>query len=412
VITAQYLADNGVSAAVPFTFATVSYGLSGSSPLSFSLSGISLSTTQSVYINGISAAFTIANQSQLSVIIPATSEPSVGNVTIYNTSGVSLNLVNYFEFTPFFGLSRPGLNNNSGHSLGAYVTVADNGTTYHFTQYSYGLFIRGTDYGAYATQTNISEPPGNTSLSWTKNYRRPVCERTLGQVVLVPVAGGNYWYSLNAGNTWLSSTVSLNLNMFATSPNGSYVLAGTNGAGIYYGANISTGNIAFTQSPNFTTLSVTDMAVDDAGNCLAVVSGMSVYRSTNGGAAWSQPTGSPVEQWSACAVANGGYMYICGKFGSLYRSTDYGATWTAVANTTGQLWNTVACDKTGRYVIASTNNIGFFVSYDYGVTFKQRSVSGVLQSPPTYIGIATDANYFLANSGSSAMSAMRSRFTG
>lgn len=382
VTTGQKWTDGGgIDPSIPFTFNIRSSPMAGN--VGGAVTGYygSLSGTLGVTFSGISAAsFSVQNASTIIVSTAPSAIPGPGDITIYDSIGVSRTLSNYFEYLPYSG----GISNVASQC--DQVAVANNGTIYYFNN---NAFSRVTAKGLGTT----------FSLGTYSSHGPPTCERISGQVVLIPIAfaGANYRYSLDSGATMLSSAGMTGATRFAVSPNGAYVLGAKNSGGFWYGTNIFTGNITFAQSPNFSTLTVQDICINNAGEAIGIVPGLSVFRSTDGGATWTQPVGAPANDFAACAIG-ANYAYVCGRNMGVYRSSDSGATWTAVTGLAGYTFSSIVCSANGQYVVACSNLQAIYISYNYGVTFRARTIpnSFVFNS----IGMASDAGYvIIATSG-------------
>ncbi len=391
VTTAQKWTDGGgLDPSVPFTCAFRISPLAGGTNGQINSNYGSLSGALGVTFNGLSAAsFSVQNASQIFVTVAPSTTPGIGDITIYDSVGVSRSVTNYFEYRAYYNQTGTQIQN-----AGAQITIAENGRMYMFNSDSpnesmhYGV---NKNYVGPVTSFGVGNPRGP-----------PLCERLSGQVVLVPqtTPGFPYRYSTDGGANFSTSSGITGASKFAVSPNGTYVLAIKSGAGFWYGSNIATGNITFTQSPSFSTVTVQDMCVNDAGTGVGVVKGMSLMQTTDGGATWTQPVGAPAGDWTSCAIG-GNVAFVCGRFTGVYRSTDGGATWTLVAGLSADLvYPSVSCSQTGKYVVVATNRASVFVSTDFGATFIEKFDTAIASTANVQaVAMATDGGYLLVAGG-------------
>jgi photosystem II stability/assembly factor-like uncharacterized protein len=105
-----------------------------------------------------------------------------------------------------------------------------------------------------------------------------------------------------------------------------------------------------------------------------------VYKSSDYGKSWvKQFQPSPVVQWVGVASDATGTHYLAAqRDGSLFISSNAGVSWT-VANIPSQAWTGVACDDSGKYMVATADSSskrkdgGIYSSNDFGETWQLTS---------------------------------------
>ena len=221
--------------------------------------------------------------------------------------------------------------------------------------------------------------------------------------------GAGIYTSTDAGNTWtLTSAVSTNWSAIASSADGSRLVAAVNGGGIYrstyFGADWSAttapsnywsavysspdgcrlaaaanggglaAGVRFTFPPilgaswtnasapraNWSAIS----APADGSQWLATVNGGMIYRSTNGGAAWTTNNGLPglVSITSQTNISGQGWTTI------------FSTTTNSVLTSPSQYWSAVAASADGSRVVAA-NNHSIFTAYNSGTRGQDFNVN-------------------------------------
>jgi photosystem II stability/assembly factor-like uncharacterized protein len=123
-----------------------------------------------------------------------------------------------------------------------------------------------------------------------------------------------------------------------------------------------------------------------------------VYRSTDGGASWTQLESPDPENGSffAINIVSDNEVFIAGLRGVMYRSIDRGATWKQIAETLHKNINTVYfVDK--DTVLAVGNDGAFLRSRDGGRTFQENVRKNRLTVAS--VTVAADGNYILVGAG-------------
>lgn len=122
----------------------------------------------------------------------------------------------------------------------------------------------------------------------------------------------------------------------------------------------------------------------DGPNLYAGMASAGVFRSTDGGATWSQKINGMGYQTTAVIKKSGPYLLASGTVG-LYRSTDDGENWTPATGLPGA--NGInSLDVLGEKVVAGSSGKGVYVSTDYGETWSAASTGLPGGGPNTYVG--------------------------
>ncbi len=127
---------------------------------------------------------------------------------------------------------------------------------------------------------------------------------------------------------------------------------------------------------------------DDTGRNVASVRAVTTdgaegpYISADGGATWSYRAtgmtfgGSSYSTGCCFARSSPSTLYASVFVGYLYKSTDGGATWTELTSAGSRNWSSIQCSSTGKYVIA-TVHVGFiYISTDGGTTWTEATSGG------------------------------------
>jgi hypothetical protein len=125
-----------------------------------------------------------------------------------------------------------------------------------------------------------------------------------------------------------------------------------------------------------------------------------IYASSNYGSTWSLLGGSPLSTWVSIACdVTGRYLVAAGnQSGAICTSSDYGASWTAraaglPASNSNWDWSDVASDGTGRYLVAANNYGTVYTSADFGATWTERGTGNGLPSmSEPWSSVASDSS--------------------
>ncbi len=116
----------------------------------------------------------------------------------------------------------------------------------------------------------------------------------------------------------------------------------------------------------------------DGTKLAAVVSGGSIYTSTDSGATWTEQTAAGSRSWqSITASADGTKLAAVVSGGSIYTSTDSGATWTQRTAAGSRSWSSITASADGTKLAAVVSAGGsIYTSSDSGATWTQQTAAG------------------------------------
>jgi hypothetical protein len=90
------------------------------------------------------------------------------------------------------------------------------------------------------------------------------------------------------------------------------------------------------------------------------------YVSTDSGNTWN-PTGSPIQNWRACAIsADGSKLFAAVNGGLIYSSTNFGTNWISIGAPTNS-WSCLALSADGTKLAAGAQNDRIYTSTNSGV---------------------------------------------
>jgi hypothetical protein len=267
-------------------------------------------------------------------------------------------------------------------------------------------------------------PLGPAPLSFTYPAPENFSGRIVGiapsptdpNTIYIAAASGGVWKTTDGGTTWVPLTddqVTLSMGAIALAPSDPNVIyAGTgeaNNAGSYYGRGVLVSTDggatwALTGASTFDRLAIAKIAVDptDPNTAYAAVNdfadngrpfagGTGIFKTTDGGAHWTNTTAALNDQFDPYSdvvidPANPGtvYMAIGDHFGDayhtggngVYKSTDGGATWTKLggglptdADAIGRVTLAVA-PSDSQVIYVSISGTGHAGSTAHGTLFK------------------------------------------
>jgi hypothetical protein len=134
-----------------------------------------------------------------------------------------------------------------------------------------------------------------------------------------------------------------------------------------------------------------------------------IWKSTDGGASWTELTNAPSTSWGAIAVSGNGQIVFAlswdGADQEVYQSIDSGSNWTLAHTTANQLSDIAISDDGNTVVVAAAH--GILKSTDTGESFALTSnPGGDLTLPLLYwqrIDISADGSQIVATTGSSSI---------
>jgi hypothetical protein len=206
-----------------------------------------------------------------------------------------------------------------------------------------------------------------------------------------------------------SSAPSLDWYSVASSSDGTKLIAGVHGQGIYASTNSGT-TWTSTSAPSQYWDSVSSSS-DGSVLFAAIGYGFTggIYISTNSGLTWT-PTSVPTANWFSVASSSDGTKVVAVIYaGGIYTSTNSGTTWTSTS-APSQYWDSVTSSSDGAKLVAVVNGGGIYASTDSGITWTQTSAptnlnwSAVASSSDGTKLVAAAANrgiYTSTNSGTS-----------
>lgn len=203
--------------------------------------------------------------------------------------------------------------------------------------------------------------------------------------------------SNNSGTSFTTTTIDNTFWCIASNHNSSMLIAGSGDNKIYKSTNYGvsweeTAQPNLTQRPQSITLSHDGSKIV----LLEEANSQYIHISNDGGDSWStaQTEFNDLPNWNSCTASSDGNYCIAGSgvndnLGKIWYSHNSGNSWSA-SNTDDGKWTSVACDSTGKHVIAANNNISdcIYKSSDYGATWERILLSpslfwNVVASSPT-----------------------------
>lgn len=269
------------------------------------------------------------------------------------------------------------------------------------------LFLQttGKNYGYGPTWTN-----GTITTITPQNWMN-VATSSNGQYMLAVsngTSGGFLYLSANSGAFWsapLGTGVAYQLawNGCAVSPNtnssGYYVMAATvTGQSVYISIN---SGATWTIPSTLPTAAWSSISMDTDGSIMAVIaSGSQIYVSSNSGSTFL-PYGTALAYTDIAVSLTGQYMAATVSSGQIYVSTSFGTTWTPYGPTAD--WLDIHMSGAANIMVAAVNNGPVYISTNTGQAWNTISTSanttnGVLPTAANWgnIGISSDGAYLVA----------------
>ena len=115
----------------------------------------------------------------------------------------------------------------------------------------------------------------------------------------------------------------------------------------------------------------------DGSKLAAVVSGGSIYTSSDSGATWTEQTAAGSRNWTSIASSSDGSKLAAVVLGgSLYASSDSGATWTERTTAGSRNWRSIASSSDGSKLAAVVSGGSIYTSSDSGATWTEQTAAG------------------------------------
>jgi hypothetical protein len=211
--------------------------------------------------------------------------------------------------------------------------------------------------------TQTSAPSGG----WTS-----VASSSDGTKLVAGLDGVGIYTSKNSGTTWTQSSVPTNRDGYrvASSSDGTKLVAGVIG-GIYISTNSGT---SWSQRSAINASSVASSS--DGTKLVAVFDGGGIYTSTNSGTTWTQ-TSAPSAGWYVASSSDGTFLVAAADYeGGIYTSTNSGTTWIQTSAPSAN-WPSVASSSDGTKLVAVVGGGfaqgGIYTSTNSGTTWIQSS---------------------------------------
>jgi len=170
------------------------------------------------------------------------------------------------------------------------------------------------------------------------------------------VKASDFWQRMNGLDTAIVLSLVVNSN--------GHILAGTYQQGLF--RSTDNGETWSQPSSNLTTVIVNALAVSPNGNIFAGTTGKGVFRSIDNGRNWIQSNMSGKFPTVVClAIDSNGGIFAGTHYQGLYRSTDYGNTWTFYSYLKDYHLRALSINSKG-YIFAAADYAGIFRSSDNG----------------------------------------------
>ncbi|MBS1514451.1 MAG: T9SS type A sorting domain-containing protein [Bacteroidetes bacterium] len=215
--------------------------------------------------------------------------------------------------------------------------------------------LAGSTSGLYRS-TNYSSFPlalSKTVNSLTVNSNTVYCCSTTGLDI-----------STDQGLTWNTTSMTMNTNSLAFYNGNLYCISGV---GIYKSTNGGVNwNLNYTAAANLKT-------INSASNGLIALGENATYSSTNDGASWTQTAFHFMQSYTAYKTSTALYTST-NNFG-VYRTTNNGANWINPTNGL-DFWSIRSFTQSGSILFAGMNNVGVYNSTDDGLSWNALGLSG------------------------------------
>jgi microcystin-dependent protein len=449
------ITNTGVTSIVAGTGITISPGGTGAVTINATTAGTVSSVTSAnanitVANTTTTPVLTLSPNLNVTTIQAGTGSSAIGGVTLNagaltNVTSISAGGTSYVggvtlsggQITATGALSTIGplsitsesttLLENTGSGSGGWVSVASSADG----QTIFGVRNAGTTI--YISRNRSITWVNNTSL--TNGFWSTVACSSNGQVVVATQNTGGIGYpsavfiSTNGGSTWSAGTQpggSVNYTASAVSGDGSIIIVGVNGGGVY----------RITSADSFTAWTRLDSTINRNWTSLAVSTNGSTYVGTangiytaildptnawvlNGiastfgsislssdgtkgvaiesnylyvlsGGTWYFKPATAATTWSSSKYsADGTTIVATTNTGSIYKSLDAGASLTLIRSGVANAWSSVACSSDGTKIVASQSS-GY-------IWFNYIPASLVFTSQATIGGVTLRGSYIIPN---------------
>jgi photosystem II stability/assembly factor-like uncharacterized protein len=265
----------------------------------------------------------------------------------------------------------------------------------------YSNFCRSTDSGA--SWTSIAQNSKSFYAVSVDSFNQNILygcgyEYTGGNSVMA------YYKSTDKGTTWSSTFLSGSsesgyANVLAVDPRnpkniwiGGYTVSGSIvNPKVFKSTN---GGAGWTDATGKLTGTIYDMLIDSVGvKRIFVLTGSGFFKSIDNGLSWSQNAGYVWGYKIAQDPKNKNTLYV-GSSAQIYKSTDGGVNWNPYTNglVTAGSCNGIAVDRTNSAHVFFGGSVGFFKSIDAGVNWSP-SNSGLLLSSITSLKMSQGTLY-------------------
>ena len=236
-----------------------------------------------------------------------------------------------------------------------------------------------------------------------------------GSTVLAGTNGGGVFRSTDNGATWTPANSGLaNMYGYAFAISGSNIFLGTGGGGVY----LSTDNGASWKaaSSGITATYIASLLVNGSNVFAGTANG--VFRSTNNGTTWTTAySGLPSDYVMGMAIS-GSNLFAGTNTSGVFLSTDNGTSWIAVNNGLTNL-NIKSIAASGSNIYAGTSYSGVFLSTDNGSHWTQvitgmtnlQVYSLAVSGTSVFAGTTGSGGVFLSTNGGSNWISMSSGMT-
>lgn len=227
-----------------------------------------------------------------------------------------------------------------------------------------GIFFAATD-PARAQDWLLTEAP--TNLVWSS-----IACSADGSRLVAGTYGSGIYLSTDGGYTWSpgsAPTTNSTCSSVVSSADGTRLAALDNGY-VYISA-----DAGITWTSNQLSSSSLDALASSADGTELVVTaaGGVVYASENAGMSWSSQTLPGVSGLSVASSADGTKLVAASGTGTIFSSTNSGATWQISGAPTNRIWVSIASSADGTKLVAGADE-AIFTSMDSGTTWTSNSI--------------------------------------